>query len=219
MAERAQFGGGSQRAIHLFPVIMRKPHVEAGKGGDGARRAEQLHIRASVAAKIGSQTAQMGLHARLHPRIGCKAGRRIAGVQQLGFGERYHAPGHADPVFHGVAVALWPVAVLIEIPPLDQHEFGGAAADIEYQRAAAFHVDKRLAAQHGKAGFFGRCDHIKRQAGFIIDALDKIGAIFGPSAGFGRHRSHLANPPPCQLFSAGGKCNQRAVHRRVGKPT
>ncbi len=91
-------------------------------------------------------------------------------------------------------------------------KFGGAAADVEQQRAAAGPGQQRRAAFERELGFLAGRDDVEVDAGFGVHAREEGGAVGGAAAGFRGNGTHCADVAAAQACGAGVQGAHGAFH-------
>jgi hypothetical protein len=102
--------------------------------------------------------------------------------------------------------------------PGEQHQLGGAAADVEQDDAAGLRVHQRGAAGGGEVGLGLTVDDLELDADPLADNAEELGTVLGGAAGFGSDQPGAGHGPVAHLVPAHAERRNRAGDRGVGQP-
>ena len=100
---------------------------------------------------------------------------------------------------------------------LQPDDLGGAAADIEHQRAPVFAANQRGTAFRGKFGFLFRADHAQLQPRLVPDAPHQHIGIAGQARRLGGDRPHMVDFVFGDAIRTDFQGGNRAVDGGVGE--
>lgn len=163
-------------SVHAPAVIAFQAQVDTRDRGHRPGGAQQVHLAARMLVE-GAQRGKAIEHVGHFPDHRLEQVRRHVDAA-VTVRDGNHADGQRGPADRGIAqpraAALRAPAQLFEV---QDHEFGGAAADVEDHHAARGRVDQRGTSRNGQMGFRLARDDFQRQPGFPVHALEELAAV------------------------------------------
>jgi hypothetical protein len=195
-------------AVDAAALVARQFEIDARDRGHRARRAE--HVQAVDAAIRGGEAIDVGRDFLDHGRKQFAAHGHAA----VALGKRHHADRDRGP---GANLRVRR-AIARGQRRAEQHQLGGAAADVEQDDALGMRIDQRRAAGGGEPRLGLAVDDFQLDADLGPHAVEEVDAVGRGPAGFGGDQARPGDAAIAHLGAADAQRLDRAHDRGLAQP-